>query len=346
MRTPLRRIIPTCFAIFAPAAIALAKDGDTGEQAGRASKIVDLPDPVAIVEGQEIPRAELQSAFERALASMGIDGADLTASQRLEGYREVLDYLVLDRLVALRAKDTEVTDAAVDAALDDMRSGYARDLEEWMKERAKDNGDLREMVRKGLQTRLWMESQIAGKDEVPEKDLRDYYEGRKTEFQHPDLVRASQILIRVPEDAKEDVVAAKRNAATAALERVSVGNEDFATVAKEVSEAPGAKESGGELDFFPKDRMVPEFAEAAFAMQKGEISKEPVRSKFGWHVIKVTDRRPAGLMPFEDAKKYLRNYFQEKKRAEAIGKITDGIRAASKVEIRLPDKAAAGGPGS
>lgn len=344
MRTLLRRIflfLPTALALVA---CAMAKNGDTPGAQQRGDTAIDLPDPVAIVEGQEIPRAELQAAFDRALASMGIDGADLTAAQRLEGYREVLDYMVLDRLVDQRAKDTTVTDADVDAAMDDLRSGHARDLEEWMKEGAKDDGDLRDLVRKGLQTKRWMESQIVGTDDVPEKDLRAYYDSRKTEFQHPELVRASQILIRVPEDAKEDVVAGKKNAANAVLERVTVKNEDFAAVAKEVSEAPGAKESGGDLDFFPKDRMVPEFAEAAFAMQKGEISKEPVRSKFGWHIIKVTDRRPAGVMSFEDAKKYLRNYFREKKRADAIGKITDEIRAASKVEIRLPAKPAATPP--
>ena len=107
-------------------------------------------------------------------------------------------------------------------------------------------------------------------------------------------------------------------------------------MAKEVSEEPGAKESGGDLNFFPKDRMVPEFANAAFAMKKGDISKEPVRSKFGWHVINVTDRKDSGSMPFEEVKGQVSSYLEGGKRREAVRNVIDTLRGEAKVETKLP----------
>jgi peptidyl-prolyl cis-trans isomerase C len=164
------------------------------------------------------------------------------------------------------------------------------------------------------------------------------------EFEHPELVRASHILIRVPEDADEKTVAEKKKAADAALERVTSKKEDFTAVAKEVSEEPGAKESGGDLNFFPKDRMVPEFANAAFAMKKGEISKEPVRTKFGWHVIQVTDRKDSGTMPYDEVKGQVGAYLEGGKRREAVRNVIDTLRAEAKVENKLPEAPAAPAP--
>jgi peptidyl-prolyl cis-trans isomerase C len=107
-------------------------------------------------------------------------------------------------------------------------------------------------------------------------------------------------------------------------------------VAKEVSEEPGADQSGGDLDFFPKDRMVPEFAEAAFAMKPGDVSKEPVKTQFGWHVINVTDRKPAGTMPFDEVKEQVGFYLEGGKRREAVRGVIDTIRGEAKVENKLP----------
>ena len=90
--------------------------------------------------------------------------------------------------------------------------------------------------------------------------------------------------------------------------------------------------------------MVPEFANAAFAMDKGEISKEPVRTKFGWHVIKVTDRKAAGSMPFEEAQKQVTAYLEGAKRREAVRSVIDGLRSDAEVENKLPAAPKASAP--
>ena len=214
-----------------------------------AKPAAELPDPVAVVEGEKISRADLEDTFKSALA-----------------------------FKAEMAKAGE-TDSS-----------------------------FRDSVKKMMQQQKWMESQIGDKASVADADIKKFYDENKKEFEHPEMVRASHILILVPEDASDEVVAEKKKAADAALARVTTKKEDFTAVAKEVSEEPGAKESGGDLNFFPKDRMVPEFANAAFAMKKGDISKAPVRTKFGWHVINVTDRKDSGSMPFEEVKGQVGSY--------------------------------------
>jgi peptidyl-prolyl cis-trans isomerase C len=81
---------------------------------------------------------------------------------------------------------------------------------------------------------------------------------------------------------------------------------DFAALSKQYSTDPGAKQQGGDLGFFKKDEMVPEFAAAAFALKDNEVSPEPVQSQFGWHVIQVIERRQAPAVPFEQAREELR----------------------------------------
>ena len=93
----------------------------------------------------------------------------------------------------------------------------------------------RESVKKMMQQQKWMEGQIGDKAAVSEADVKKFYDENKKEFEHPEMVRASHILILVPEDAGDDVVAEKKKAATAALERVTSKKEDFTAVAKEVS---------------------------------------------------------------------------------------------------------------
>ena len=310
------------------------------EQDKPATKPADttLPDPVAIVEGEKISRADLEQTFNNALGSSGINPSDLTPEQKMAGYREILDELIVDKLISRKASSVEVKDADIDAEMKRVKSQFPSE-EVFKAEMAKANeteASFRETVKKMLQQKQWMQSQVGDKAKVAEADVKKFYDENKKEFEHPELVRASHILIRVPEDAKDDVVAEKKKAAQAALKRVTSGKEDFTAVAKEVSEEPGAKQSGGDLNFFPKDRMVPEFANAAYAMKKGDISKEPVRTKFGWHIIKVTDRKDAGTMPFDEVKAQVANYLEGSKRREAVRTVIDSVRTDAKVDNKLP----------
>ena len=323
--------------LFALLSLPLAAVAEEEKTAAKPAE-PELPDPVAIVEGEKISRADLQESFNRALASSGMNPEEIEPEQKMAGYREILDELIVDKLVSRKASSVEIKDADLEAEISRVKGQFPSEdvFKAEMQKAGETDSSFRDTVKRMLQQQKWMQDQIGDKASVQETEVKKFYDENKKEFEHPELVRASHILILTPEDADDKTVAEKKKTAEAALDRVSAKKEDFATVAKEVSEEPGAKESGGDLDFFPKERMVPEFANAAFAMDKGEISKEPVRTKFGWHVIKVTDRKPAGSMPFEEAKQQVTSYLEGSKRREAVRSVIDGLRSDAEVENKLP----------
>jgi peptidyl-prolyl cis-trans isomerase C len=132
-------------------------------------------------------------------------------------------------------------------------------------------------------------------------------------------VRARHILVDNEEDAKKAAARVK-------------GGEDFAKVAAELSKDPGSKTDGGDLGFFTKDRMVEPFGEAAFKLEPGQIS-DPVKSQFGWHVIKVEEKRTKPAPTFEETKDQVESYLARKAQQDLIV----NLRKDAKIE-KLDDK--------
>jgi len=133
-----------------------------------------------------------------------------------------------------------------------------------------------------------------------EEDARKLYEERSDLYDVPERTRARHILLRVEPDATDEEVAAVEERARAVLERVR-GGEEFAVVAQETSEDPGSKANGGDLGFFRRGQMVKDFDEAAFSLEPGTLS-DPVRSEYGFHVIRVEERKAAEHRSFEEVR--------------------------------------------
>jgi parvulin-like peptidyl-prolyl isomerase len=309
-----------------------------------ASASINLQDPVATVDGDRISKAQLDEAFDKAVQMTGVKASDLTPEQKLEGYRQILDELITEKLVNKAAAGISVPQADVDAQIAKIKAQFPSD-EDFSKQLAQVGQtpeQLGETIKKMLQQQRWLESQLSGKTEVSDEEAKKFYEENKTEFEQPETVKASHILFRVNKDDSEEVVNQKLKAAQGAEARAKKG-EDFSALAKELSEEPGAKESGGDLGFFPKDRMVPEFAEVAFSEKVGEIS-DPVRNQFGWHVIKVTEKKPAGTLPYDEVKAQLITYLKAKKQEEAAQQVLKSLRDSAKIENTLPPPAPAPSP--
>jgi peptidyl-prolyl cis-trans isomerase C len=170
--------------------------------------------------------------------------------------------------------------------------------------------------------------------EVTEAEAKTFYDSNPKEFSQPETVKASHILFMVDPDATPEVVKQKEEAAKTAAARAAKG-EDFTTLAKELSEEPGAAESGGDLGFFPKDRMVPEFAAVAFTQKLNDVS-QPVRTQFGWHVIKVTDKKEPGNVPFTEVKEQITSFLKSSGQREAIQEVLEKLKASAKIETFLP----------
>jgi peptidyl-prolyl cis-trans isomerase C len=241
---------------------------------------------------------------------------------------------VIARVNGITITEGDLAVAAADPALQlpnvpeaqkrDMLTGYLIDLKLGAKaaEAAK-VGDSADFARKLAYNRdkalldQYLE-QEAQKAVTPEAARKLYDETAKSVTPEEE-VRARHILVESEDEAKK------------AAERVK-GGEDFAKVAGELSKDPGSKTDGGDLGFFTKDRMVEPFAEAAFKLQPGQVS-EPVKSQFGWHVIKVEEKRTKPVPPFEEMKDQVNAYLERKAQQDLIM----GLRKDAKIE-RLDDK--------
>jgi len=166
---------------------------------------------------------------------------------------------------------------------------------------------------------------------VTEEALRKVYDEQIKPMGAAEEIRARHILFRAdPKDEKAQAEAQAR--AQAALERLKKG-EDFATVAGELTEDPSGKENGGDLDYFSKDQMVPEFANVAFQMYPGQMSN-PVRTQFGWHIIKLEDRRNRPVPEFEKVRPQIETFLVRRGQTELISQLRE------KAKIERLDKSA------
>jgi peptidyl-prolyl cis-trans isomerase C len=150
---------------------------------------------------------------------------------------------------------------------------------------------------------------------LTEEALRERYRRDVLEAPREEEVSARHILVPTEAEARAILLEARRPGV------------DFAELARRRSTGPGARE-GGDLGFFRRDEMIAEFAEAAFALQPGQISENPVRTQFGWHVIKVEARRAVAPPSFEAARAEIRARVFE----ESVGRIVERYRAAAAVE--------------
>ncbi|MBB1249598.1 peptidylprolyl isomerase [Rhizobium sp. G21] len=155
-------------------------------------------------------------------------------------------------------------------------------------------------------------------DAVTDSDVQTRYDAEIKAMPKQEEVRARHILVKTEDEAK------------AVIKALGEG-KDFAELAKEKSTDPN-KSDGGDLGYFRKGQMVPEFETAAFAMQKGEVSKAPIKTQFGWHVIKVEDKRIAPPPPLEQVKDQIRQIIMRDKYLELIKTSKD----AAKIEVKDP----------
>ena len=165
-----------------------------------------------------------------------------------------------------------------------------------------------------------LEKEIEAKAKVTEQDVKDYYEKHKEELAAVSQIKASHILVKTEADANK------------ILGRLKKG-EDFAALAKKNSIDPGSAQNGGDLGYFSSGQMVPEFEAAAAKLKQGEVSSEPVKTKFGYHIIKVTDRKKGKPIEFEKIKNVLFQRISAEKQKEFFDSYIENLRKTYKVEI-------------
>ncbi len=195
--------------------------------------------------------------------------------------------------------------------------------------------------RKGEQRKVKMlvldRDQIKAKITVAAADVDKAYNDNIAQYQTPEQVRASHILLKTEGKNEADV----RKRAEEILKQVKAGG-DFAAIARQVSEDDGSKVNGGDLDYFGRGRMVPEFETAAFAMQPGQVS-DLVKSQFGFHIIKVTDKKPAATRPLAEVRPQIEDQLKNERTEQQMAAQARDLAAKLKTPADLESAGKAAG---
>ena len=198
--------------------------------------------------------------------------------------------------------------------------------------------DLIAMVREMILVRTFIAKQISPTIQVSDEEIATFFTEHPDLFETGEQVHARHILFAAAEGADEATVSTARAKAEQARKRALAG-EDFATLARQMSEGPSAPE-GGDLGFFERDKMLKPISDAAFALKPGEVS-EVVRTPFGFHVIKVEEHRPAATQSLAEAEPRVRSMLVQQKTGQTIADLLKTLTEAATIEPLINQQPAA-----
>jgi peptidyl-prolyl cis-trans isomerase C len=184
-----------------------------------------------------------------------------------------------------------------------------------------------------LLRRKLVKDEVFDKIAVDPNEYQGFYEKNKEKYVEDEQVRARHILVKVAQGTAQGDEEKLKKRADNALKRAKKG-EDFAKLAEEFSEDT-SKTNGGDLGFFPRGHMVAEFEEAAFTIKPGQIS-DLVRTQFGYHIIKVEERKPAKALSFEEAHPQVEEDVRREHTFARYQEYMAGLRTKASIEILLP----------
>ena len=188
---------------------------------------------------------------------------------------------------------------------------------------------LRSQITKDLAVQQLVDKDILVHVKITEEDTKSFYDTHPDLFKEPEKVRASHILIKSEADADPVSKEERRKKLEAVKKRLDQG-EDFAALAKEFSQCPSG-EKGGDLGYFERGKMIKPFEDAAFSMNPGEVSDIVVTS-FGFHLIKVTDKKAGGIISYDESKERIKQHLQREKFGEEKDRYVAELKKKGKVE--------------
>lgn len=304
--------------------------------AGRA----ELVDRVAaVVNNDIITMSELQKrvAPEIARVAQESSGAERAQKQSLV-MKKALDNMIDEKLVDAELRELKVTigDKEVDAAVEEVKKSYNLTDEQLSLAVAKEGltlADYREQMRKQIGRYKLINEKVRKNIKVSEADVKSEYD-RMTRSEGEDYeVHIRHILIAIPRNAPESQVdEAHRKAAALAAEARQPGM-DFAALAKQRSEGSSSAD-GGDLGFFKRGTMVPEFEKVAFSLKTGEVS-DPVRTQFGWHVLKLEEIRKLGMKPLAEVRPEIEERLRRQQAERLTTQYMETLRNAAVVEKKM-----------
>jgi peptidyl-prolyl cis-trans isomerase C len=307
-----------------------------GQPAGAAPAIkpmpANIPPVVARVNGEAIERWEFDNAVKRIEARAG---APVPPDKRDEVLRSVLDQLITYHLLAQesRARKMDVDDAAVEAQMGQIRGSFPTDqaFQQGIAAQGLTIDQVRQQTRTNLLVQKVIDAEVASKIVVQDADVSAFYQQNLERFKQGDTVHASHILIGLPQNPTPEQKTQAKTKAQAVLKQVRSGG-DFAALARAESQDTGSAQNGGDLGFFPKGQMTPAFEEAAFKTKPGAVTAV-VETPFGFHIIKVHERRAPRTAPLAEVGGQIKNFLEQGQREQKLEQFVEQVKTKSKIEI-------------
>jgi len=297
---------------------------------------------VATVDGHAIPVSEFNQAVEQVKkqygGQFGVDFNSPQGKQMLQGIQRNIVSQLIDRELLLSEAEKQgikASDADVDAKLAEIKKQFPNDAA--FQKGLSDNGmtidELKRRISKGLVIEK-LQKATTRNVAVTDAQVADFYKLHPEQFTHPAEISARHILVQFDQKAKNP---AKEDARALAkikgIQSQLLHGGDFAKLAAANSDDPGSKDRGGELGFFTKGRMVPEFEKATFGLKKGQISS-PVKTKFGYHLIQREDEHPAHVDSLASASVQIRQQLGQQQERQAFQTYIAGLKKQAKIEIK------------
>jgi len=290
-------------------------------------------DKVAVVNGVTISKDTYDRELDFFVRRAAPGGQQIPDVQMAQMKNEVLESLIDRELLfqETKKKGIQVKSEAVSEQLQKIQQRYPNkeEFKKLLSNMGLTESDVQAQIERGMAIQELIDQEVTEKIKVSDEETKAFYDKNPQLFQQPEQIKASHILIKVQADAPADQKAEARKKIEDVQQKVKKG-EDFATLAKTYSEGPSGPK-GGDLGYFRRGQMVKPFEEAAFSLKPDETS-EIVETQFGYHLIKVNDKKPAKKMTYAEVKDRLNEHLKKQKTDAEANAYIETLRKDAKIE--------------
>lgn len=295
---------------------------------------------IARVNGQPIYKDDLTPYTREELKKFKKFGMTRQRTPELTKRMEqrALEKVITQELLTQESREIKIDsiEEKVDEGIKKIKIKYKTEenFKNYLESKKLTENDLRENLIRRIKTEKYLEEKGIQNPDIPEEEIKAFYEESKSNYRTDEYIRVNHILIKVDENASQEEKDAARQKAEKIRKEI-VNGKSFAAMAREFSE-DGNAANGGNLNYIKRGFMPPEFDSAAFGLKKDEMS-EVIQTKFGFHIIKVFDRKPAGITPYNEVRNFIRKYLQEEVSRKKLAEHIEELKEKATIKVLLSE---------